>query len=172
MAVRKLDRFVALEYDSLPDIPVLRFEGGVSANSRPYAVYVETFPNGAVSVDLSDENGSFNFIMCTRGLISIRCDDKYLSKKDFLEVSGLSASDVSGLARILKRESKALFGSSADYMRPCLDKISGVPFLTQFRAVLHDNLEPLLEKLEVPQKYRPLIYDAAARAYDQFNRSM
>ncbi len=172
MALKKKGRFEALKYDATSKLPVLEFKGNLDVNNDHYVVCVGQGSDGSVSINLAPQAGGyFNFILCPKGLVAISDGgERYLSKQQFLENAGMSDSDVSGLVRILKRESKALFGSSAEHMHPCLDKMRLNPFVSEFRAVLHKKLEPLFEKLKLSRDDREKVYNAALTSYYQFER--
>ncbi|VVB81466.1 Uncharacterised protein [uncultured archaeon] len=174
MVVRKQGKFEALNYDGTSKLPVLVFRGGLDVNDSHYLVLVEGGSDGSVRINLAPEaGGCYNFILCPEGLVAIRDDQKkYLSKPQFLERAEMSDADVSGLVRLLKRESRALFGSSAGHMLPCLDEMCSEPFISEFRAVLHKTLEPLLESLKLSREDREKIYGVAVNCYYQSSRLM
>lgn len=170
MAVRKNGSFEALCYDATSETPVLRYRGNLDINSRKYLVHVEQGSDGSVSVDLApgEDEGFFNIVLCSRGLVAIRYRDdadSYLSKKEFMEKSGMSASDVSGLARLLNREAKALFGSCSCNIPASLSALRSEPLVNNLRIALDKKLGPMLVELGIKHEKIMKIYDSAVEVY-------
>ena len=169
MVVRKSGQFEALCYDATSETPVLRYRGKLSINSRPYLVHVEQGSDGSVCVDLAagdEDDAFFNFVLCSQGLVAIHYqDDTSLSQEEFMKKSGIPASDVSGLAKLLGEEARALFGSCSSNIPASLKNLSSEPAISRFKAVLHKTLEPLLEKLSINPEYRDRIYNSVVSSY-------
>ena len=77
-------------------------------------------------VDLIKENADTYSFLMRQNLVIKYNGSRFLGKKEFFKMAGLSASDISGLVKLLEKGARSLFGAKSS-AHVCFDKMNSVP---------------------------------------------